>query len=307
MFWLLIKLYCSALLAISTITYLLFWYEEGSRPYGPHPGVCTRASCILRGLITSFFSMLFVTISYPTGLIPDRLMLGKRETASPENPPVLLVHGLYHNASAWLAYRRWLKQAGFTNSRAFTYFSFFTQFETLLNKLEEEVIELEKRHPSTKPILIGHSLGGLLIRAWLSEGANEQRVAGVITLGTPHQGSKLAGFGAGKLSRSLIFRGPLIRTIEANDIAPSIPCYSLSSALDNMVLPQEGLHIRNASWIEERTPQVSHIAMLFHKATALQVINALCAIVDEQTEPRDILPDMGINEDASVTPHPDDK
>ncbi|UZP68412.1 alpha/beta fold hydrolase [Desulfovibrio mangrovi] len=307
MLWLLIKLYFSALLTVSAITYLLFWYEEGSRPYGPHPGVCTRATCILRGLIMSFFSMLFVTISYPLGFVPDRLMFGKRGTASPENPPILLVHGLYHNASAWLAYRRWFKQAGFTNSHAFTYFSFFTRFETLLSKLEEEVAALEKRHPSTKPILVGHSLGGLLIRAWLSEGDNEQRVAGVITLGTPHQGSKLAGLGAGALSRSLIFRGPLIRTIEANDIAPSIPCYSLSSALDNMVLPQEGLHIRNASWIEERAPQVSHIAMLFHKGTALQAINALCAIVDEQTEPRDILPDMGTIEDTPATTHPDDE
>ncbi|GFM34083.1 esterase/lipase family protein [Desulfovibrio subterraneus] len=297
MIWLLIKLYFAVMIIISLISYLLFWYEEGSRPYGPHPGVCTRAGCILRGLGMSLMSLIMVTATYPLAFFPTRLRVKKQSPASSTNPPILFVHGLYHNASAWLAYLRWFEQAGFSNLHSFTYLSFLTNVEHLVNKLDENVAKLEASAPDHKPVLVGHSLGGLIIRAWLSRAENDQRVAGVITLGTPHQGSKLAGLGAGGLCRSIIFRGPLIRTIEANDISPSIPCYSLSSALDNMVLPQEGLHIRNAAWIEERTPLVSHIGMLYHKPTARQVLGILRDIVEEQVEPCDVLAGVEAGED----------
>ncbi|MFV0350552.1 MAG: esterase/lipase family protein [Halodesulfovibrio sp.] len=298
MLWLLTKIYFSGMLGISFITYLLFWYEEGSRPYGPHPGVCTRAACIIRGLAMSFLSLIVVTATYPLGFLPNRFRISGQADIVSATPPILFVHGLYHNASAWLAYRRWFKQAGFTNLHSFTYLSFLTNFELLVNKLEEHVTKLEREQPDSKPVLVGHSLGGLIIRSWLSRGENEGRVTGVVTLGTPHQGSKLAGLGAGGLCRSIIFRGPLIRTIEANDISPSIPCYSLSSALDNMVLPQEGLHIRNAAWIEERTPLVSHIGMLYHKPTARQVMGVLRDIVEEQAEPCDVLAGVETGEEA---------
>jgi pimeloyl-ACP methyl ester carboxylesterase len=289
MIWLLIKLYFAVMIIISLLSYLLFWYEEGSRPYGSHPGVCTRAACILRGLGMSLMSLAVVTATYLLGFLPARIHAGKNKPATADNPPILFVHGLYHNASAWFAYRRWFRQAGFTNLHSFTYMSFGTNFDQVVSRLEENIAKLETNQPEHKPVLIGHSLGGLAIRAWLSRGDNEKRVAGIITLGTPHQGSKLAGLSTNTLCRSIIFRGPLIRTIEANDISPSIPCYSLSSALDNMVLPQEGLHVRNAAWIEERTPLVSHIGMLYHKPTARQVMGVLRDIVEEQVESCDVL------------------
>lgn len=45
---------------------------------------------------------------------------------------------------------------------------------------------------STKVKLIGHSLGGLVIRSYLANNPNDHRVAQALTVGTPHQGSVLA-------------------------------------------------------------------------------------------------------------------
>lgn len=285
----LIEFCFSSMLLISLLTYLIYWYEEGSRPHGPHPGVCTRAACIARGLAMSFISLIVVFTSYPLGLFNWNRIPKRIPDATPANPPILFLHGLYHNSSAWLLYHMWFREAGLTHTYSFSYLSFRRKFEDLVNKLEIKVQALESACPGTKPILVGHSLGGLVIRAWVSCGDNEQRITGITTLGTPHQGSKLAGLGAGSLCRSIIFRGPLIRSIEEHDINPGIPCYSLSSALDNMVLPQEGLHIRNASWQEERTPLVSHIGMLYHKETAAQTIAVVRTIIEDQMESKDIL------------------
>lgn len=276
---LLIQLFFAGMLAVSFITYLLYWYEEGSRPYGPHPGVCTRAMCILRGLLMSILSLAAVFGSYPMYLINLRRIPRRIRGADKQNPPILFVHGLYHNATAWLMYHYWFRKAGLTHTYAFSYLSFGQGYDALVQRLEKQVRKLESAAPGVKPVLVGHSLGGLVIRGWIAQGDNQSRIAGVVTLGTPHQGSKLAGLGLGRLCRSLIFRGPLIRRLEEQDITPAIPCFSLSSALDNMVLPQEGLHIRNPAWREERTPLVSHIAMLYHPATASQTIAAVRSIL----------------------------
>ena len=52
-------------------------------------------------------------------------------------------------------------------------------------------------------VLIGHSLGGLLIKSVLNHPDLADHIGLVITLATPHQGSVLAGLAMGRLGRSL--------------------------------------------------------------------------------------------------------
>lgn len=286
MLWLLVLAFFIITGTTAVITYLLYWYEEGSRPYGPHPGVHVRAASILKGLAMSFFSQCIVLCTYPFGLVTVARIPGARklQNATQDNPPIILVHGLYHNASAWMMFRYWLKKEGFTHAYCVNYLSLGTDFDAALHKLEERLERLVSACPHTKPVLVGHSLGGLLIRAWLAIPGNQRKIQGAVTMGSPHQGSKLAGLGLGRLARSLIFRGDLIRRIEAEDVEPNVPCYSLSSSLDNMVLPQEGLHIRVTGWREERTAEVSHIAMLYHYPTAMQAIGKIREIIAETAD-----------------------
>jgi alpha-beta hydrolase superfamily lysophospholipase len=55
--------------------------------------------------------------------------------------------------------------------------------------LESFVKTLETRYAGRKPILVEHSLGGLIIRNWLAKENNRQRALGVVALGAPHRGS----------------------------------------------------------------------------------------------------------------------
>lgn len=188
------------------------------------------------------------------------------------NVPVLFVHGLYHNPSAWLRYRQAFAKHGFGPVHTLGYGSFDTDFDTLVGQLDAAVAAITQDSRARPPILIGHSLGGLLIRAWLSRHGRVQRCAGVVTLGTPHQGSLLAWLGIGTLARSLAFRGGLIQTIEREECSPTIPCIAIRSALDNMVIPAEGLRIRVKGWTEVEGPAVSHVWMLWDRRTRAQVL-----------------------------------
>lgn len=285
-------------LAVAAASYLLF-FRAARRDAAPTP----PASLVLRGVAYSVAGVSLALAFYPFGPwfrrrcrprpfpcpsvpagahgraaaadAPSAPAPGQSAALPPVLPPVLLVHGLYHNVTAWTLYRRWLHAAGFTRVYCHGYSSWRTDFGLLVDELDEAVRDLVAAHPGEKPLLMGHSLGGLLIRGWLADAANQQLVAGAVTLGTPHQGSSLARLGAGSLARSLTFRGALIRNLEACEAPAEVGCVALYSPIDNMVVPQEGLHVITPGWMLRTSPAVSHIWMLWDPNTARLAIDAL--------------------------------
>ena len=120
-------------------------------------------------------------------------------------PLVILVHGLYHNPAAWFVLRRRLARAGFAQVRVYGYASFHRDFEDIAAGLTEMLLQAGREAPGGRVALVGHSLGGLVIRAACADprlaSGEGCSLAGVVTLGTPHRGSTLAGvFGVGRLA-----------------------------------------------------------------------------------------------------------
>jgi len=62
-----------------------------------------------------------------------------------------------------------------------------------VEELAAVVKETKKRWPGRLIFLVGHSRGGLIAKQYLLD-AGCDRVAGLITIGTPHAGSKMANF-----------------------------------------------------------------------------------------------------------------
>ncbi len=190
-------------------------------------------------------------------------------------PVIILTHGLYHNASAWLLFRSRLRKAGFKNIFVINYRSFFTSFEKTVKKFEEFVADARQAVPDQPVYLIGHSLGGLLSRVYAERAKEGAIPAAVITMGSPHQGSKVAAFGPGKLASSLLYRGPLFTELECG--MPRLPCngVALFSPVDNMVLPSEALKAPYPGWVYYQTGPLSHTAMLYSKSLTAKVIEIL--------------------------------
>jgi pimeloyl-ACP methyl ester carboxylesterase len=272
LFKILFVLFFSAI-AVSLFTYSFFWYENSgiARRRALEKSGKSLPHLTLLGVLCGIASILLVILLFPLGFV--RSLWRPRELSSSQ-PVIILVHGLYHNASGWLLLRHRLKKAGFSNVFAVNYTSFFTSFEAALEKLEKFIQRLRPAETTQPFIIIGHSLGGLLARAYVEKSNRERVPAAVITMGTPHRGSKMAAFAIGRLGKSLIYEGDLFEGLDLS--AAPLPCtgISLVSPADNLVLPAEALE-PPSGWVFFKTTPVSHVGMLFSRSIAGKIIELL--------------------------------
>lgn len=269
---------------LAGLTTLLFYYDNYNT-YGPEElhrrtGV-SMPVLFLRTLGQTLLSQLIVSVTYPFGYIkplwfrPPDVAIRQPRSSNPGHaeprPPVLLIHGLYHNASAWVYMKYRLRQAGYEHIFAYSYFSFFQDFFHLTRVLANKVEELRSYFPDTKLVLMGHSLGALTIRAYMASLESQDKIAAAVALAAPHQGSRLAALGFGGLARSLMYKGELITALEQADQPASAPCLSIASPVDEFVLPLDATFLPRAQelgWTEQTGPSIPHVSLLFSPKTA---------------------------------------
>jgi triacylglycerol esterase/lipase EstA (alpha/beta hydrolase family) len=95
-------------------------------------------------------------------------------------------------------------------------------------------------------ILVGHSMGGLVSRAYLRRNG-KARVAKLVTLGTPHRGSQLAKLGMGENGRQMVPGSAWLGGLNASGAVP-LPAATVSiySCHDNYVMPQDSSVLEGA-------------------------------------------------------------
>lgn len=101
---------------------------------------------------------------------------------------VLLVHGLGRTPASLLLLHHALKRAGHSPSN-FSYFAFAEPYEHIRERV---AARLRSMRSDSEPVaLVGHSLGGLLLRDALAE-VPELNVHRLIMLGTPNRSPRRA-------------------------------------------------------------------------------------------------------------------
>lgn len=130
-----------------------------------------------------------------------------RERATPDadgasSPTLVLVHGWCCNAGVWRPLRAAWRRLGGGPPRVVTVEPLLGDIERMVDSLSRQVSSsLAQRRPL---LLVAHSLGGLVARRWLQrEPAAAGAVVGLVTLGTPHSGTRLARFGLGRAARQM--------------------------------------------------------------------------------------------------------
>jgi triacylglycerol lipase len=108
-------------------------------------------------------------------------------TAMQARLPVLLVHGFVCNHRVWEALIPALRAQGHT-VLAVNLEPLFCSIDDYAAQIEQGVQTLRQQTGQAQVALLGHSMGGLAIRAWMRRFGTAQ-VARAITLGTPHAGT----------------------------------------------------------------------------------------------------------------------
>lgn len=103
--------------------------------------------------------------------------------------PILMVHGLIDNRSIWTLMQRGLRSRGFNHLTTLNYSPMVSDIRVAAAHLGEEVERIVAETGYERIHIIGHSLGGLIARYYVTRLAGDERVHTLVTLGTPHSGT----------------------------------------------------------------------------------------------------------------------
>jgi len=187
--------------------------------------------------------------------------------------PIVLVPGLWCNAAVWWWFARALRKHHAGPVAAVTLEPPLADIDLLADGLHARLDSLCAATGASQVILIGHSMGGLIARAYLRRHSSG-RVAKLITLATPHHGSVLAGLSFGRCAEQMRPGNEwLCEWQRAERTALPLPVVSFFSVHDNLVAPQASSVLPGARNIPLRA--VGHMEMLFRRDVLDQVIEQL--------------------------------
>ncbi|HKM64396.1 MAG TPA: alpha/beta fold hydrolase [Acidisphaera sp.] len=213
------------------------------------PGAMRRAlqAGVPRALAGFFGEVLAFLAAFVVIQPFERLWMGDE----PAQARVLLVHGYACNRGAWWWLRRRLRRRGI-DAGTVNLEPPFAGIDALADALHRRIEALG----TPRLLLVGHSMGGLVCRAYLRRyGAG--RVAGLVTLATPHRGTRIARLGIGQDAREMLPGNGWLRGLGA----PTVPTHAVWSSFDVLVVPQESGHLDGAR--ETVLPVLGHLAFLF--------------------------------------------
>lgn len=151
--------------------------------------------------------------------------------------PILLVHGYFHNRSAFVMMRRALRRMGYHYVETMNYNVIGQSCDELAQQLGRQVDRALENTGASQVHIVGHSLGGLLARLYIQQYGGEDLVHTCVTLGTPHQGTHTAWIGRGKAAKALRPGSELIRRLDATSREMPVRFLSYYSNLDALVIP----------------------------------------------------------------------
>ncbi len=235
----------------------------------------------LRGvlaIIAEWAALAMLILSWPLRLIHDLAPVRRRD---PESTPVILVHGYGANSACflWLQYR--LKRLGFRDVYAISYTPPTINMRTLARQVAAHIERIRNATGAQQVHVVGHSMGGPLIRLALQDENLWGKIGRVITLGSPHAGSWLGDLtrlpGA---ARQMRYRSAFLAKIETTDTGADSPLYySIWSAFDNFVLPPTS-SLLPAPATNIHVPALGHCSLLFSPRVIRLIAQALTGKLD---------------------------
>lgn len=138
---------------------------------------------------------------YPLGLanVAVDLAVHGLHVDAPSRPastaPVMLVHGCGGNKANWIGLNRHLRRSGFDHIESLNYNPVGTTVPDIAARLVERVDAMRTRTGSAKVHLVGHSLGGIIIRYAVTHLGLDDVVACAVTVASPHKGAPAAKLG----------------------------------------------------------------------------------------------------------------
>lgn len=159
-------------------------------------------------------AMLLYSVLHPLSSFLTPRFEGLHKKPSTVKYPILFIHGYACNAGYWYPVLRYLSNADVTQLYAINLQPLYLDIPAYAEQVAKKVEMILKETGSEKVILVGHSMGGLVARAFM-KWHDGDKVAKLITLQTPHQGTDIC-------------TNPLARTFSGDSVSDMLPGHFLS-------------------------------------------------------------------------------
>ena len=194
---------------------------------------------------------------------------------APAQRPVVLIHGVLVNDGVWLSLRRFLAKSSVAPLYTMNYGPPLADIDWFAEQLHARIEEVRTATGAERVVLVAHSMGGLVARAYLRRFGGE-RVVKLITIGAPHHGSVLAyTFPGCCLAQMRPGNAWLADLNRGENSAAPVPITSIWSQHDSMVAPQASSVLGNAQNIA--LVGIAHNALLADRRV-MELVSAILKI-----------------------------
>lgn len=186
-----------------------------------------------------------------------------------DGPPVLLVHGYACNRGVFRSMRARLAAEGYA-AYVHDLEPMYADIDTYLPALTARIDAILAQTGRARLAVVCHSMGGLALRAYLREHGGA-KIAILVTLGTPHHGTRMAALGVGVNARQMTPGSAWLQTLAPRASHP--PVTAIWSTHDNIVAPQESAALEGAQNLP--FSGLGHLSLLNARPAVDRVIEVL--------------------------------
>lgn len=224
-------------------------------------------------IVESLASLKLVTLLQPWAPNPDGLALAGKTWRKKKPLPVLLVHGYLCNSAVWAGTRALLERAD-VSTHAITLEPAIGSIRSYSEAIHEAIDELLVATGAPQVKIIAHSMGGVAVRYHATE-YGHHRIAGMITVGSPHYGTALSTLGIGKNVKQMAWGSYFLKTLREHptDREFQQKTWSLWSPQDNIVCPPVSSKLEFGK--NTAVPGCGHVALLNDSTTEDLILNWL--------------------------------
>ncbi|MEJ8642825.1 alpha/beta fold hydrolase [Streptomyces sp. MS1.HAVA.3] len=211
---------------------------------------------------------------YPTGVCQEKVVSGAPAT----RPPVLLLHGFTDNRSVFVLLRRALGAERPPARGGVQLLALHRRPARRGPPSRRRVEELCERTGQERVDLVGHSLGGLVGRYYVQRLGGDTRVRTLVTLGTPHSGTRVAPFmDAHPLVRQIRPDSEVLAELAAPAPGCTTRCVAFWSEFDTLMTPVGTARIEHPDLHAEnvQVTGIGHLALAAHPAVIAAVWRTL--------------------------------
>ncbi|HEX3774812.1 MAG TPA: hypothetical protein VHV51_10140 [Polyangiaceae bacterium] len=189
----------------------------------------------------------------------------------PGDDVVVFVHGLFQTAGVLRPARERIARETGAETATFTYAT-----GPGVERIAERLAELMRELPAGIRIhLVGHSVGGLVIRWYVQELGRDERVVQTVSLGSPFSGTQHARFFPTQVGRDIVPESHLLERLAAGARAGErVPHLSITATHDSVVPRGAMLAVGDTMSIED----CGHNGLIYHSAVAREIVRRVRTI-----------------------------